>query len=106
MVYGSRDMKTQSVYETELVYIQNVDMVANGSEGLGINCPNCGAPIKNLGQKFCEYCGTGITEINITEYRPSDQDNNQVDQQRQSPKRHMRSTVTYSSPDFAEISSA
>ena len=69
VVYGSRDMKTQSVYETELVYIQNVDMVANGSEGLGINCPNCGAPIKNLGQKFCEYCGTGITEINIRAWK-------------------------------------
>lgn len=69
VVYGSRDMKTQSVYETELVYIQNVDMVANGSEGLGLNCPNCGAPIKNLGQKFCEYCGTGITEINIRAWK-------------------------------------
>ena len=56
-------------YTTELVYIQNVDMVANGSEGLGINCPNCGAPIKNLGQKFCEYCGTGITEINIRAWK-------------------------------------
>lgn len=69
VVYGSRDMKTQSVYETELVYIQNVDMVANGNEGLGLNCPNCGAPIKNLGQKFCEYCGTGITEINIRAWK-------------------------------------
>ena len=44
------------VYKRQ-VYIQNVDMVANGSEGLGLNCPNCGAPIKSLGQKFCEYCG-------------------------------------------------
>lgn len=69
VVYGEKNMKTQSVYETELVYVQNVDMVANGSEGLGINCPNCGAPIKNLGQKICEYCGTGITEINIRAWK-------------------------------------
>lgn len=69
VVYGTREMKTQSVYETELVYVQNVDRMADGSEGLGLNCPNCGAPIKNLGHKFCEYCGTGITEINIRAWR-------------------------------------
>ena len=33
-------------------------------EGLGLTCPNCGAPIKNLGQKFCLYCGTGVVEVN------------------------------------------
>lgn len=69
VIYGNKDIKTQSVYEIELVYVQNVDAVADGSEGLGINCPNCGAPIKNLGQKFCEYCGTGITEINIRAWK-------------------------------------
>ncbi len=69
VIYGTKDMKTQSVYETELVYVQDADMVADGREGLGLNCPNCGAPIKNLGLKFCEYCGTGITEINIRAWK-------------------------------------
>lgn len=69
VIYGNKDIKSQTIYETELVYVQNVDAVADGSEGLGINCPNCGAPIKNLGQKFCEYCGTGITEINIRAWK-------------------------------------
>ena len=27
-------------------------------------CPNCGAPIKNLGAKFCEYCGSAVEVIN------------------------------------------
>jgi endogenous inhibitor of DNA gyrase (YacG/DUF329 family) len=36
---------------------------------MGVNCPNCGAPVKNLGQKFCEYCGTGITEVNIRSWK-------------------------------------
>ena len=32
---------------------------------LGITCPNCGAPITNLGAKFCEYCGAGVVELNV-----------------------------------------
>ena len=28
-----------------------------------INCPNCGAPIKNLGDKICSYCGSGVIDI-------------------------------------------
>ena len=28
-------------------------------------CPNCGAPVTNLGAKFCEYCGAGIVELNV-----------------------------------------
>ena len=27
-------------------------------------CYNCGAPVRNLGMKFCEYCGTGVIEVN------------------------------------------
>ena len=27
-------------------------------------CPDCGAPIKNLGAKFCEYCGSAVEVIN------------------------------------------
>ena len=33
-------------------------------EGLGLSCPHCGAPVRNLGQKFCEYCGSGVIEVN------------------------------------------
>ena len=36
---------------------------------LGLNCPNCGAPIRNLGQKFCDYCGTGVVEVNTRTWR-------------------------------------
>ena len=29
------------------------------------DCPNCGAPIKNLGAMYCEYCGLAVTPINL-----------------------------------------
>lgn len=69
VVFGSRENKMQTVYEVELVYIQDADSIKSQVTALGINCPNCGAPIKNLGEKFCEYCGTGVQEINIRAWK-------------------------------------
>lgn len=65
VVLGSREYKHQTIYEIALVYVQDAKkMGSNTDEGLGLNCPNCGAPIKNLGQKFCEHCGSGVIEVN------------------------------------------
>lgn len=61
---GSKTEKLQTLYEVDLVYLQDADVMGVYGEGLGLNCPNCGAPIRNLGQKFCEYCGTGVVEVN------------------------------------------
>lgn len=69
VVFGNKDIKQQTIYETELVYVQDVDKVNSNGESLGINCPNCGAPVKNLGVKFCEYCGTSIKEVNIRAWK-------------------------------------
>ena len=64
LLNGSRDEKLQTIYEVDLVYLQDADVMGVYGEALGLNCPNCGAPIRNLGMKFCEYCGTGIIEVN------------------------------------------
>ncbi len=64
LLEGDKNRKTQTKYNMELVYIQDSDL-AEYDNAMGTTCPNCGAPIKNLGAKFCEYCGTGITPINI-----------------------------------------
>lgn len=63
VVFGDKSLKQQSVFEVGLVYIQDAEKFGV-SEAVGLNCPNCGAPITNLGSKFCEYCGTGIIEFN------------------------------------------
>lgn len=64
---GSETLKKQTVYETELTYVQDVSKIGNAGDdkAMGLNCPNCGAPITSVGQKVCAYCGSGIKEINI-----------------------------------------
>ncbi len=63
VVFGDKSIKEQAVFEVGLVYVQDASKLSDSS-GLGINCPNCGAPITNLGAKHCEYCGTSVIEVN------------------------------------------
>ncbi len=63
---GREDMLTQSKYNTDVIYIQDRELLKDERDlSLGINCPNCGAPISGTGSKVCEYCGTPVVELNI-----------------------------------------
>lgn len=73
VISGSKDVLYQSKYETDLIYIQDRALVEGDlGDAEGLNCPNCGAPITNLGSKFCEYCGTGVVTYNIHVWSFSD----------------------------------
>jgi hypothetical protein len=66
VIAGSTEFREQCRYNTDIIYIQDVNkLTSDKMSSIGTNCPNCGAPIKNLGGKFCEYCGTGVRVINI-----------------------------------------
>lgn len=70
---GRSDMLTQSRYNTDVIYIQDRNKVEDERDlSLGLNCPNCGAPISGTGSKVCEYCGTPVIEINIHAWTFSD----------------------------------
>lgn len=62
VVEGSRERKEQTKYNLELIYIQDAD--AAGGNAVGTVCPHCGAPIRNLGNLKCEYCGAAVQLIN------------------------------------------
>ena len=63
---GRKDQLKQAKYEIALVYIQDRDLVKEcGDSALGVTCPNCAAPISQLGAKHCIYCGSSIVEFNI-----------------------------------------
>ncbi|MDE6625008.1 MAG: zinc ribbon domain-containing protein [Lachnospiraceae bacterium] len=66
IIDGTKAYKYQTKYNTDLIYIQDRSLVENELDNaLGVNCPNCGAPLTSLGAKTCEYCGTPVIEINI-----------------------------------------
>lgn len=64
IIEGTNQRPEQTKYNVELMYIQDAEK-ANMDKGVGVTCPNCGAPVTNLGRKYCEYCGGEITVINI-----------------------------------------
>ena len=66
VIEGRKDLREQSKYNVEVVYIQDQDLVEDlGEAALGLNCPNCGAPLSGLGAKVCAYCDSPIVEFNI-----------------------------------------
>ena len=73
IIAGSKDRRSQNKFKLTYAYVQDVDKLGSNDHDLkrlGLNCPNCGAPIKTLGEKYCEYCGTGIVEINMRSWIP------------------------------------
>ena len=64
VIEGTKDRRTQTRYAIELVYIQNAEGF-RFDNAVGTTCPNCGAPVTNLGFMHCDYCGAAVTPINI-----------------------------------------
>lgn len=63
---GRNDIREQSKYDIEVIYIQDRDMIENVNDaGLAMNCPNCGGPLPKLGAKVCAYCDSPVVEFNI-----------------------------------------
>lgn len=66
VIEGAEDRLEQSRYNIEMIYIQDRDLAENQADaGLAVNCPNCGAPLPELGARKCLYCDTPVEEFNI-----------------------------------------
>ena len=65
VIEGDTKFKKQTRYQCDFIYIYDEKKVSSDAKVLAINCPNCGAAISTLGHKYCEYCGTGIKEVNL-----------------------------------------
>ena len=60
---NGNSVKTQDRAKVEFIYIIDIDKVPANLKAYGINCPNCGSPIKNMGDKSCSYCGSAVKEV-------------------------------------------
>lgn len=67
-----KDNKTiQKRYSCKYVYIYDQSLFGEHEHAFGINCPNCGAAVTDLGNKHCRYCGAGIEDINLSSWQMS-----------------------------------
>lgn len=55
--------KVQDRFRIEFIYVIDESKLDTNIKSLGLNCPNCGAAIKTLGEKQCVYCGSKIKEL-------------------------------------------
>jgi hypothetical protein len=55
--------KIQDRIKTELIYVIDDSNLSANVKAIGINCPNCGAPVTSLGNKNCAYCGTKVIDL-------------------------------------------
>ena len=63
LILDDKSKKVQDRVKTEFIYIIDENEVPINKKVLGIHCPNCGSPIKNLGEKKCSYCGSVVREL-------------------------------------------
>ncbi len=59
------DVRKETRYKLEYVYIYDEDKIPENIDLLKINCPNCGAPVDFYGRGKCSYCNTMLSPINI-----------------------------------------
>ena len=62
--------KKQTRYQCQFIYVYDETKVGD-AKVLAINCPNCGAAIKVLGHKYCDYCGSAVQEVNLKSWEIS-----------------------------------
>ncbi len=70
-VIEKSDYKVQNRYTTEFIYVFDPNVAVKNQALIGINCPNCGAPVKKLGHKKCEFCGSSLEDINLKSWHIS-----------------------------------
>ena len=64
---GSRDAADETVYVVDYSRILDSEIARESGiiDVIGLNCPNCGAPLRSSHLTHCEFCGTGVQ--NLTE---------------------------------------
>ena len=57
--------KKQTRYTVDFIYVYDITQIKDYTHVIGINCPNCGAPLTDLGNKICKYCHTALDDVNL-----------------------------------------
>ena len=65
------NIKRQTRYTCQFVYIYDETKLEKKNNIIVINCPNCGAPLRNLENGECEYCSSHFEPINLKLWKMS-----------------------------------
>ena len=65
IIDNNHNVKKQNRIVSKFIYVYDPDKYTKSEVLVGIICPNCGAPVKDLGKKKCRYCGSGLEDINL-----------------------------------------
>ena len=65
------NIKKQTRYTSEFVYVYNERRFTKNQVTFSVLCPNCGAPLRGLESKYCEYCGNHVERINLKIWKMS-----------------------------------
>ena len=71
IIKNGETKKYEERINTEYVYIYNYKKIKS-YENISLKCPNCGAPIQNLGIKVCPYCNAGIIDLAVKTWMLND----------------------------------
>lgn len=63
------DVKKQTRYTSEFCYVYDESKFDDKQIQFSLNCPNCGAPIKETKDTVCEYCGSLVKAINLKAWK-------------------------------------
>ena len=70
LIVGSEERVEQARYDLQLIYIIDSEKLPfEDTNVLSAHCPNCGAAVKGVGDKFCEFCGAEVKTIDIRLWR-------------------------------------
>lgn len=71
IVENYSNYKKQTRYTVDFIYVYDITQVKDYTRVLGVHCPNCGAPLTKLGDKICDYCHTGVEDLNLKNWEMS-----------------------------------
>lgn len=63
------NIKKQTRYLCTYAYIYDKEKAKTKLSVIGLNCPNCGAPLEGFSQTTCKYCGTHTIELDLKSWR-------------------------------------
>lgn len=73
LIAGSAEVPTQLRATLSLIYIQDLSKCDSKYQtAFTANCPNCGAPLEELGASKCVYCGSPLDPVHLRVWRFND----------------------------------